>query len=145
MIGFVSRQKNDCAPIALANWLELDYEHVCKEVNYKSECGVSHYHACKFMREHGMARFPVPRRGQDKMTGIIQFKYPGRRLRHLAVVRNGLVFETSTPDGMPIKDWKRKFGNPNVTDYWRNRKARPEQVEYKEDVTAWLDDLLGEK
>lgn len=104
--SLASRQKNDCAPVAIANWFNEDYESVCKAIGYLTGKGTFDSRWIAYVQSKGMVEMPVPRRGQEKMTGLIKLCSRGsvRSRGHLAIIVNGLVYDAFA-DGMPIREY----------------------------------------
>lgn len=150
MPDFRSKSPNDCVPIALSNFFDLLYDEVATAVEYRPGKGSPSSKTTDFLKSHGMVEMPVPRRGQEKMNGIIRTCSKGSKFYacHVAVVRHGIVFDSIAPDGLPIKEYKKLVRNSRITGYWIGERVKKiespkQQSEPIEDITQWLDDLLG--
>src|SRR4051812_13841988 len=99
---YVSRRINDCVPVALSNYFSMPYDDEDKELDsiYQSlglswirEAGVNKLVHNIFMNRRDMYDKKVPRRGQEKMSGIIITVNSNHDLGHMAVVKNGMVYD----------------------------------------------------
>ena len=125
MPDFRSKSPMDCVPLALSNFFNLPYDEVATAVGYIPGKGSPHSKTTDFLKSHGMVEIPIPRRGQEKMNGIIKTCSKGSKFHagHVVVVRHGIVFDSIAPDGLPIAEWKARINNNRICEYWKL--ARP--------------------
>jgi hypothetical protein len=149
MPDFRSKSPNDCVPLALSNWFGLDYEQVRRELGCIPGKGVKTSVWHEYVKSRGMIEQLVPRRGQNRMTGIIHTCSKGnhRTGGHLAIIINGRVYDRVS-NGLPIEEYKKLVRNSRITGYWIGGRVKKiespkQQSEPTEDITQWLDDLLG--
>jgi len=122
---FISRSKNDCAVIALSEFFNEPYDDVSKELEYNPKYGVRDEKTQEFCKKRGMVQLPVPRRGQEKLSGIARICSIGSRFAsgHLVVLRDGILFDAAYPNGCPIREYlTRRRRRLNM--YWKLPKVQ---------------------
>lgn len=122
-----SKRKNDCAIVALSAFfklepevIELEIGQICGELglNWRVDKGTPNLAWQKFAERRGLKANPVPRRGQDKMTGLICLRSgAGSRSGHMVCVISGLVFDAFVK-GMPIAQYRATHVRGQVFCYW---------------------------
>ena len=123
-----SKNPNDCAIVALSAYFGIPYDDVLAELKdlaikfpmvwnfHKGTPTVLHNAFC-FKR--GLKPIPVPRRGQDKITGIVSLHAANAKNGHLVACIDGIIFDAFVPEGMPIAEYRQKFTTSHVRDIWR--------------------------
>lgn len=126
-MAYESRRLNDCAVVALSNYFNLPYEDVDNELDsiYQSlgltwirEAGTNKLVHNIFMARRDMFDKKVPRRGQEKMSGVIITVNSNHDKGHMAVVRNGYVYDCTSPNGMALPIWRAFVRCKNICEYW---------------------------
>src|SRR5690348_17309971 len=103
MTDYMSKSPNDCVLVAITNYFGVDRETLAAELEYNPLRGVMSDKIHEYLKRFDFISAPIPRRGQDKMTGIISLaSYPKAKNRHLAVIKAGIVYDCQFPLGMPI-------------------------------------------
>ena len=109
---------NDCAVVAVVAVTGKPYEFVASELRYSPRHGVMCCHLDAFLSAEGFTRQPIPRRGQDKMTGLIRLTSGSKfSVGHLVIIVNGLIFDGFVK-GMPIAEYRAKHRRSTVVAYW---------------------------
>lgn len=141
-----SRQPNDCVIVAIANGTGLSYETVQSGLaamvtdgsQLITRAGISGYIWIGYLKLLGWTRYPkVPRRGQDKITGIVRLYSSKYSTGHLTWMNRGLVYDIGA-NGMPIAEYQRRFRQKHIEQIWV-----PPTVTPKQDNPNWLDDFLS--
>lgn len=122
-----SQRPNDCAIVALCNYFGVDYAEVVTELlaiavekgvvwNIKRE--TPNAISWEFCRKRGLIQRTVPRRGQEKISGIVSLHSAGARLGHMVVMIDGIVFDAFFPEGIPIKEYQ-TMARKHIRAVWR--------------------------
>ncbi len=123
-----SRQKNDCTIVALTHYFGLDYNDVREELLALSiKLGIvwnmhkvtPNILAQAFCYKRGLKSTLVPRRGQDKITGIVSMHATGTKKGHMVAMIDGIVFDALQPEGMPIKDYQLRYKHSHIRSIWK--------------------------
>jgi hypothetical protein len=109
-----SHRSNDCVIVSLANYFGYSYDKVYQDlarhggpVNGDPNRGYFRAVWSKAVAEY-LGRPPIvkhPRRGQDRLTGLLHVASPGGFRRHLTIVLDGIVFDTNGTV-LPIAEYK---------------------------------------
>src|SRR5215471_10470385 len=111
-----SLQKNDCAIVALTHYFGIDYHCVINELQgYADKLGIK-WHREKgtpqalinaFCYARGLNKVvKIPRRGQDKLTGIVTLYNNNKTQYHCVAMIDGNVFDLVAPEGMHISEYR---------------------------------------
>ena len=122
-----SLNKNDCAIVAFSHYFGIDYDSVTNELqSYANELGINWIRTngtpiilirC-YCLKHKLRLIKTPRRGQDKITGIVHMYSDNFKRHHLVAMIDGYVFDIAAPNGMPIKDYQSTFTIKHVREVW---------------------------
>lgn len=119
MISTASQQKNDCAIVAIANATGLSYDEIQSRLPKPGKHGLSHDSFVPLIESFGFVRLQkIPRRGQEKITGIVRMISNKRVSGHLVYMKNGIVFDSFHPQGIPIKDYQSRISKCHVQMIW---------------------------
>src|SRR6266404_855880 len=119
MTSTTSQKKNDCVIVAIANATGLSYDEIAAKLPVGKH-GVMHSEWTNYLKELGWYLSPsVPRRGQDKITGIVRLISNKKATGHLVYMRDGIVFDSFAPNGMSIKEYQSKQTRCHIQQIWR--------------------------
>jgi len=137
MVDYTSRSKNDCAVVALSTFFNEPYDEVAAELGYDPKYGVMNDKTQEFCKKRGMVQLPVPRRGQEKLSGIARICSIGSRFAsgHLVVLRDGILFDAAHPNGCPIRDYLTRHRR-RLNMYWRLPKVQAVQPSASEPTSS---------
>lgn len=120
---YVQTYHKDCVIISIANYTGKSYDDVLRAAEM---CGAKNVHqrgtptnlipVIILMLTGKMPKHLKPRRGQDKLTGILSWHKPNAKSGHSTACIDGIVFDT---DGRqyPIADYRRIM-NFNLRGYY---------------------------
>jgi hypothetical protein len=113
-----SESPNDCAVVACCALTREPRESVAAELCYSQRHGTLTRNLRAFLLKRNFVERSVPRRGQDKMTGICRFASYSKSISgHLALVLNGHVYDASH-SGLPINIYRQSVRHNHITNYW---------------------------
>src|SRR5262245_54492112 len=120
MTSVGQQQKNDCVIVAIANANNLSYENVAARLpkpDAKNGLFISQYEP--LLKELGwIQQRVIPRRGQDKITGLVRIKYGMRRMGHLVYMKVGIIFDAFHPNGITLAEYKARHYNVHINMLW---------------------------
>jgi hypothetical protein len=110
---------SDCAIVSLANYTGKDYDSVLTvcaalagrtvdEIRAKGTPGNIISTALAVLTGKHV-RKTAPRRGQDKINGVVSWHKPGRKNGHMTAVIDGHVFDTNG-DVMTVPEYRTRKG-----------------------------------
>lgn len=140
MTSVGSQQKNDCVIVAISNATGKDYKTVQTELGVTSTpdgIQLSVYRPY-LIRLGWTKRQSIPRRGQDKITGIARLIGSSRIYGHLVYIKSGIVYDILAPNGMPIKDYQKLARSSHITEIWNPPIVIPTPVV---DNPNWVEEL----
>lgn len=123
-----SKQKNDCTIVALTAYFGISYEQVREELMghairlgmvWKMHKGTPNILCQAFCYKRGLSPRLVPRRGQDKITGIVSLHSAGASTGHMVAMIDGIVFDADNPNGMPIAQYQTVYHRKHIRAIWR--------------------------
>ena len=104
-----SQSPNDCSIVAIAQYTGKSYDEVKSGLpGYNPLWGTPLKDSMMYLLSNGFVSMPVPRRGRDKMNGIIAV-FKGAKVGHMLAVIDGHVFD-SIVQGMPIDTYCKNTG-----------------------------------
>lgn len=119
MTSTSSQKKNDCVIVAIANATGLSYDEIAAKLTLGKR-GINHLDWTNYLKSLGWYLSPsVPRRGQDKITGIVRMISNKKATGHLVYMKNGIIFDSFAPNGMPIKEYQSKQTKYHIQQIWR--------------------------
>jgi hypothetical protein len=71
-----------------------------------------------FCLKHKLRLIKTPRRGQDKINGIVHLYANNFTGHHLVAMVDGMVFDIAAPEGMPIKQYQSTFKSKHIREVW---------------------------
>lgn len=122
-----SKAPNDCAIVALTHYFGLPYEEVLLElyaiakelgIKWNPHKGTPNVISWRFCEKRGLIKRSVPRRGQDKISGLVQLHSAGASSGHMVAMIDGYVFDAIFPDGIPIKEYQQRVTRKHIRGVW---------------------------
>jgi hypothetical protein len=110
-----SKAPNDCAIVACSHYFGIHYDAVVTEfqtiadelgIQWKRQKGTPSCITDMFCARRGLNQYPVPRRGQEKITGVISLHSANARSGHMVCMIDGIVFDAFAPEGIPIREYQ---------------------------------------
>ncbi len=100
--------RNDCAVVALQAIEDLTglYDHVGIILSHTLKGGVRNTKVTQWLLDHGYKPARVPRRGQDKITGIVILRVNSRRMNHLVTMVDGRLYDRFYPYGVSLAQYR---------------------------------------
>ncbi len=113
-----SKTPNDCAIVACSHYFGIDYDVIVAEfqsiadslcIRWNRSVGTPSDITSIFCRRRGLNNYPVPRRGQDKITGIVSMHSANAARGHMVAMIDGIVFDAFVPEGKPIAEYQKLY------------------------------------
>ena len=114
--------------MAISNYLEQDYTIVMTElVSLSLKIGMPILHGKHgvydivwktYLFNRGFKCKAVPRRNQAKLDGLISLHSAGAQRGHMAIVRDGKVFDALEPNGLALELYRTKYKAKHIRGYW---------------------------
>ena len=126
MTSVGSQQTNDCVIVAIANGTGMTYDEVLNSLNL-SELeildlpirGIQNKVWWAYLTNLGWTRkSTIPRRGQEKISGIVSLISTKTVNRHLVYMKDGIVFDSHYSLGCPIKAYQSRMKQCHIREIW---------------------------
>ena len=100
-----SQGRNDCVIVSIANFLDIDYDDViaaCENCRIITRAeiqkgGLKRFQIeqlLKVLRPFQVWQYRKPRRGQEKLVGLVRFHINKNSNGHMAILNRGIVIDT---------------------------------------------------
>ena len=127
-VSIKSVHLNDCAIVACSHYFGIPYDKVLDEFRlissahgqtYKISNGTPRYVTNVFLVSKGLKkRSKIPRRGQNKISGIVVMVNVNKTKAHMVAMIDGMVFDTVSPEGTPIDVYQRRVMTKHINEVW---------------------------
>lgn len=117
-MAYTLQGTKDCAVVSICNFTGKSYDEVLAagEIitpNFRTAVRIrgTYHHEVTFILAHLTKRAwteTTPRRGQDKLNGILSWHKPGYAKGHMTACINGHVFDTNGKT-WPIEEYRRVY------------------------------------
>lgn len=124
-----SKGPNDCAIVACSTYLGIPYDDVKRaffmialdnHIVWNCHKGTPTFISSRFMANKGLTKCTtIPRRGQDRISGIVSMHSAGAKSGHMVTMINGTVFDAFVPEGMLIKEYQSRFCRSHIRCIWK--------------------------
>lgn len=125
-LNVTSQQNNDCVIVALANYFNEPYDSVMAELNshvtdwkWKGVGVPATIYKPYIMARRGREIVSIPRRGQAFMSGLICLRNMQKTKRHMAIIKDGILFDTNYPNGVNLKAYRALHTVCHIDTYYK--------------------------
>lgn len=120
MMSTASQTKNDCAIVAISNATGMSYDDIAKRLPQPDKRrGIQNKDWTALIESLGwIKQRTIPRRGQDRITGIVRMISNKRASGHLVYMKNGIVYDSQHLTGLPIKEYQLRHTKCHIQMIW---------------------------